>query len=111
MEETLDDMAKYYSDIETTKKEMISAITYPVLVTIFAFGVILFILLYVIPKFQGIYETMGVGLSGLTLFLLNTSIFLKDYGMIILLIIFIIVLINAYLYKRIKALEELCKYL
>lgn len=106
LEETLDDMAKYYSDIETTKKEMISAITYPVLVTIFAFGVILFILLYVIPKFQGIYETMGVGLSGLTLFLLNTSIFLKDYGMIILLIIFIIILINAYLYKRIKSFRR-----
>ena len=103
LEETLDDMANYYTDIETTKREMISAITYPLLVTIFAFGVILFILLYVIPKFQGIYATMGVGLSGLTLFLLNTSVFIKNYGMVVLLIIFIIILVNMYFYKKVKS--------
>jgi type IV pilus assembly protein PilC len=106
LEETLDDMAKYYSDIERTKKEMISAIIYPTMVTVFALGVVIFILLYVIPQFKNIYASMGVSLAGTTLFLLNTSNFLKDYGLLILLVIFIVILINVYFYKRVKSFRR-----
>ena len=46
LEETLDDMADYYTEIDKTRKQMISAIMYPAIISIFAFGVIIFILVY-----------------------------------------------------------------
>ena len=103
LEATLDDMIEYYTDIETTRKEMISAITYPVLVTVFAFGVISFILLYVIPQFNEIYKSMDVEISGMTLFLLNFSNFLKEYLIIIILVIILIIIFIVFLYKKIKS--------
>lgn len=35
MQETLDDMAKYYTEVNNTRKEMISALTYPAIITVF----------------------------------------------------------------------------
>ena len=79
LEETLEDMSNYYDEIEKTRKEMISALTYPTLVTVFAIGVVTFIILYVVPKFQDIYRSNGMTLTGLTAFLINLSAFLKQY--------------------------------
>ena len=105
LEETLDDMANYYNDIETTRKQMISALTYPSAVMIFSIGVVTFILLYVVPKFTGIYESAGVELNGLTLFVISASAFLKNYIMYIILVIVLIVLVIFYLYANIKAIK------
>ncbi len=105
LEETLDDMANYYNEIESTRKQMISALTYPTAVMIFSIGVITFILLYVVPQFQGIYESAGVKLTGLTLFVLAASQFLKKNIMIIILIVVIIVLIIYYLYTNVKSIK------
>ena len=105
LEETLDDMANYYNEIESTRKQMISALTYPTAVMIFSIGVITFILLYVVPQFQGIYESAGVKLTGLTLFVLAASQFLKKNIMIMILIVVIIVLIIYYLYTNVKSIK------
>ena len=106
LEATLDDMIDYYTDIETTRKEMISAMTYPILVTLFALVVIAFILLYVIPQFSEIYESMEVTISGMTLFLLNLSEFLQHYLLIIVLVFILIIIGIVFLYKKIKPFRK-----
>lgn len=106
LEETLDDMVAYYTDIETTRKEMSSAMTYPIIVTVFALAVIGFILLYVIPKFSEIYNSMDVEISGITLALLNLSNFLKEYIWMILLILLLVVFALVFSYKRIKKFRK-----
>lgn len=106
LEATLDDMVEYYTDIETTRKEMISAMTYPIIVTGFAFLVIAFILLYVIPQFSEIYKSMDIEISGMTLFLLNLSQFLKNYLFMILLFIAGFIFIITILYKKIKSFRQ-----
>ena len=106
LEATLDDMIEYYTDIETTRKEMISAMTYPILVTLFAFVVIAFVLLYVIPQFSEIYESMEVKITGMTLFLLNLSAFLQHYLLIIVLVFILIIIINIILYKKVKPFRK-----
>lgn len=105
LEETLDDMADYYNEIEATRKQMISALTYPSMVAIFSLAVVTFILLYVVPQFQGIYESAGVELNGLTTFILSASEFLKKNVMFIILGIVIVVLIIVYLYNNIKVIK------
>ena len=105
LEETLDDMSNYYNDIETTRKQMISALTYPAAVMIFSIGVITFILLYVVPQFNGIYESAGVKLNGLTAFVLAASEFAKKYIMYIIIFISVIIIIIYYLYSNVKAIK------
>ena len=106
LEETLDDMIGYYTDIETTRKDMVSAMTYPVIVTVFALGVVGFILLYVIPKFSDIYVSMDVELTGMTLFLLNTSNFLKENGIRIFLTFIGFIFALIFFYKKVKSFRR-----
>ena len=84
---------------------MISALTYPSAVMVFSIAVITFILLYVVPQFSGIYESAGVELNGLTVFVMSASDFLKGNIMYILLGIILIILIIYYLYKNVKAIK------
>lgn len=105
LEETLDDMSNYYNEIEATRKQMISALTYPSAVMIFSIAVITFILLYLVPQFEGIYESAGVELNGLTLFVLAASEFLQANIMYIIMVLFIIIMIIVYLYKNVKVIK------
>lgn len=105
LEATLDDMAEYYNEIETTKKQMISALTYPTAVMIFSIAVVTFILLYVVPQFSGIYESAGVELNGLTLFVMAASDFLKNNILYIIIGVLVVILIIYYLYTNVKSVK------
>ena len=110
LENTLDDMTSYYNEIETTRKQMISALTYPTVVMIFSLAVITFMLVYIVPQFSGIYESAGVQLNGFTLFILSASNFLKKNVIYILLGIILVILIIILIYKKIKAARYYMQY-
>ena len=101
--ETLDDMAAYYTEIDDTKKQMKSAMTYPVIVTIFSIAVIVFIMLYVVPQFINIYEQQNMEISGITKIVINVSSFIQNYWHVVLIVIVLIVIILTFLYKKVKA--------
>lgn len=103
LEETLDDMADYYTEIDKTRKQMISAITYPAIVSLFAIGVVVFILIYVIPQFTDIYKQSDVKITGLTKFIIGASNFLKHNYLYIILFIVAFIIIFSIAYKKIKA--------
>ena len=105
LEETLDDMAQYYTDIENTRKAMISAMTYPAIISIFSVGVVTFILLWIIPQFQNIYTQAGTTINSFTLFLINLSKYLKSNIFKIILIIVILFIIIVILYKNVKVIR------
>jgi type IV pilus assembly protein PilC len=103
LEGTLDEMADYYKSTETTRKEMISALTYPFLVFVFSICVIVFILVYLIPQFVSIYETAGVTLNPITSFIIAASNFLQANLFYILLVVAMIIIVIYVLYENIKA--------
>ena len=103
LEETLDDMAAYYTEIDKTRKQMISAIMYPAIVSVFALGVIIFILVYVVPQFTDIYKQSGVKVTGITSFIVSLSTFLKHNWYYIILFIIAFAIIFSIAYKKIKA--------
>lgn len=105
LEGTLDEMADYYKATETTRKEMISALTYPCMVIVFSIGVIIFILVYLIPKFESIYETANVPLNPITQAILVASEFLQANMYYILVVIAIFITVIFVLYKNIKAFK------
>ena len=105
LEATLDDMAEYYTDIENTRKAMINAMTYPVIVSLFSIAVVTFIMLYVIPQFTGIYESAGAQLNSFTLLIISVSNFLEKNIIKLLLIIVAVILVLVVLYKNVKAFK------
>ena len=104
--ETLDDMVEYYTESESTKKQMKSAMMYPLVVTIFAAVVVTFILMWVVPQFVSIYNDLGSDLPAITKVVINISDFLKNYLIYILIILIIVAFIYIYLFKNIRSFRK-----
>ena len=110
--EVLDDMAEYYSESEQTRKQMVTALMYPSLVFVFATGVIIFIMVYVVPQFVEIYASMDASkIPAFTMLVIGISNFLKAYAiyLIIGLIAFIVLLI--YLYKNVRIVRIVFQFI
>lgn len=100
--EALDDMAAYYKTADTNRKQIISALTYPSVVLVFAVGVLTFLLIYIVPKFQDIFNQLGSELPLITKMLIAASQFLQDNIIKIVIIIAAIVIIAIVMYKNIQ---------
>lgn len=109
--EVLDDMADYYTEIEKTRKQMITAMMYPSIVFVFAISVLTFIMLYVIPKFVDIYDSMdGVEIPTLTRVIMNTSYFVKNNIIWIGLGVVLFILLFRFMYNKNKAFRTLVQW-
>ena len=105
--ETLDDMEEYFTEIEATKKAMVTATMYPAIIFVVAIGVGTFIMLYVVPKFVDIYKSMdNAKIPGITLFILGLSNFLQKYIVYIAILMLIILLLMIYLYKNVTQFRK-----
>ena len=101
--ETLDDMASYYTEIDDTKKQMKSAMTYPIIVSIFSLVVVIFIMTYVVPQFVKIYEQQNAQITGITKVVIALSNFLQNDWYILVTVIFVTIIGVILLYKYVKA--------
>ncbi len=109
--ETLDDMEEYFSEMEETRKAMITAMMYPTIIFVIAIGVGTFIMLYVVPKFIEIYNSMdNAKIPGITLFVLGLSEFLQKYIIYIAISIVVILIIFIYLYKNVKTFKRIIQW-
>ncbi len=101
--ESLDDMATYFGDIEETRRQMISILTYPTIIFTFAVAVVMFIMVYVIPKFVDIYTTMeNTKIPHFTKTVIGMSNFFQNNLITILLVIIIILATFILLYRKVK---------
>ena len=71
--EILARLATYLENTARLRKKVKSAMMYPTVVTVVAFGITIFLLVKVIPVFGDIYRDFGAPLPGPTLFLINLS--------------------------------------
>lgn len=99
----LDDMAEYYTSMDRTRKQMKSAMTYPIVVLTLAFAVLIFMLTYLVPQFTSMFEANGATLPALTQAIINTSDFIKNYWWAIFLTIGVLVIIFIYLFKKVQS--------
>ncbi len=104
---TLEDMEEYYTEIDKTRKEMLSAIIYPTILLVFSLCVLTFIMVYVIPEFIKVYDQAGITVSGFTLGIINLSnAITRNLGTITLVLIAII-LVLLFLYKNVRSFRKL----
>lgn len=102
--EALDDMEQYYTEAEATRKQMITALTYPSIIFIIAIAVMTFIMVFVVPKFVEIYDTMDAAeIPKFTIVVMKISDFLQHNLVMLLVIIAIVIILMKWLYDNVKA--------
>ena len=97
----LDDMAEYYTSMDRTRKQMVSAMTYPVIVLLIAFAVLIFMLTYLVPQFSTMFAENDATLPALTLAILGISEFIKTNYIILIICAIVFIIAFMYLYKKV----------
>lgn len=97
----LDDMAEYYTSMNETRKQMKSAMTYPIIVLTLCFAVLIFMLIYLVPQFSSMFEQNDAKLPGITLAVLGVSNFVQEYWLWLIIGVVAVVCLFAYLFKHV----------
>ena len=97
----LDDMADYYKTIDENRKQIISAMTYPVVIFIIAIVVLVYIILFVVPEFTDMYAQIGSELPPITVMIVKMSDFLAANLLYVILVIIAIFTILSIMYKNV----------
>ena len=108
--ETLDDMAAYKT-ADSNRKQIISALTYPSVVLVIAIIVLTFLLIFVVPQFESIFEQLGSKLPGITVFLISLSAFIQKNIIKIVLALAAIIIIIISLYKNVRKFRYVIQYI
>lgn len=83
LEVILQRLADFKEKAQTLQKRITGAMVYPAVVISVAVGILSFIMLYIIPKFEKIFRDFGMRLPDLTQFLMNTSAWFGKYWYIL----------------------------
>jgi type IV pilus assembly protein PilC len=79
----LDKVATYKEKIETIKKKIKKALTYPMAVMVVALVVTTGLLIFVVPQFESLFKGFGADLPAMTQAVVNMSKFMQAYWYII----------------------------
>lgn len=77
-------LADYTERQQHMRRKVQQALIYPIIMTLVSIFIVIFLLLYVVPKMIAVFKTMKQGLPTITVWLINISHFLKSYGIVIL---------------------------
>lgn len=78
------DLADFYQRKNEQRKQILSSLTYPVIVLITALIVVFFMLKFVVPMFEDIFEQNKVELPLLTQIIVSFSHFIEEKGLLLL---------------------------
>ncbi len=78
LDEILDDVVDYFEKQARLKASIKSTVMMPIIYLVVAIGVAAFLMVGVLPQFEGMYEGMGGELPGVTVFFMNVSNFFQD---------------------------------
>ncbi len=98
----LDDMADFYTSQEETRKQMISAMTYPLVVLVISFVVLIFVMLKIVPAFVGMYEQQNADLPAITVAIMGLSNFISHNLIVVLILIALIIGVYFLLFHQVK---------
>ena len=97
LDDVLAQVADYLEKMNKLQKKVKSALTYPAFVLAFAFALIIFMGLKVIPQFVEMFQEMQAELPLITRITIGFSYILRNYGIILI----ILLIIGVFFFKRI----------
>ncbi|ULC57935.1 type II secretion system F family protein [Flaviramulus sp. BrNp1-15] len=93
-------LGSFYAKKNEQRRNLISALTYPVIILTTAVLVVVFMLHYVVPMFQDIFKQQGIELPAITKFIIKVSEFLSRYGLIIFMLCIILIGSQSFFNKK-----------
>ena len=106
--QVIEQLGSFFARKNEQRRNLISALTYPIIILSTAVLVVVFMLQYVVPMFQDIFKQQGVELPTITKFIIKVSEFMQNYGFILLLILITLIASKSLLNKkrRFKQLKD-----
>ncbi len=92
----LDRLADYTESRQDLSQKMMTALIYPIILTLVAIGVVVGLLTYVVPQVVEVFQNLKQELPLLTRGLIQLSSFLREWGLVILLVLVMVVVIFNY---------------
>lgn len=77
LDEILVRLADYLESVAALKREIKSAMTYPVVSLFLVLGIAIFLMVGIVPKFKEIFDGLGVPLPGITKKVMSASLWMK----------------------------------
>jgi type IV pilus assembly protein PilC len=96
----MEQLGGFFTRKNEQRRNLISALTYPIIILSTAILVVAFMLSYVVPMFQDIFEQQGVELPAITKLIINVSKFMQDYGLFLLIALIVLIASKSMLNKH-----------
>ncbi|MCV9387458.1 type II secretion system F family protein [Reichenbachiella ulvae] len=103
--EVFANLSEYFEEKVAQKREIMSAISYPLLIINAAVAAVLFMIFFIIPVFEGIFTRFGGDLPYLTRQVLSVSYFFRENWLILLLLVVGLAVLISFLLKRDRPYE------
>ncbi|MDP8219474.1 MAG: type II secretion system inner membrane protein GspF [Candidatus Theseobacter exili] len=87
----LNRLAEFFEKSQKLKNKIKAAMIYPILVLVFAMGILIFLITVIVPKFADMFYEMEIELPGMTEFLIKLSDFVKGRWYLFILAIVLII--------------------
>ena len=87
LDQVTEALGDYYIRRNEQRRNLISALTYPIIVLSVATLSVIFMLRFIVPMFQEIFKQNNVELPAITQFIVGVSNAIGDYGLLVLLIL------------------------
>jgi len=89
----LEEVLQRYLDFQrvslTFRKKLKASLIYPALLIVMVFGLFIFLITFVVPRFAQLYDQLGTKLPGLTVFLLDLGRYAQSYGIYALVVVLV----------------------
>ena len=86
LELVLNRLSEFQEKAQKIKNKVVAAMVYPIIVMTLAVGIMGFLLVFIVPKFEAIFHDMlgDKPLPAITTFVIGTSNLVKDHGLLVL---------------------------
>jgi type IV pilus assembly protein PilC len=94
LEMALNRLSEFQEKAAKIKNKVIAAMVYPMIVMTMAVGIMAFLLVFIVPKFEAIFHDMlgDKPLPAVTQFVIGTSNLMKDHGLVLLGVVIVAVM-------------------
>lgn len=100
LDRVMEQLGEFFAKKNEQRRNLVSALTYPVIILTTAVLVVVFMLQFVVPMFQDIFKQQNVELPAITEFIVDLSEIMKNYGWLFLVLIVALFVSRTFLNKK-----------
>src|SRR5699024_10636661 len=106
LDETLDRLAAYFEKQHSLKKKIQSTLAYPMILSVLLIAVVIFLMVYIVPQFTAIYDSLGGELPAITQLLLCMREVVQAYWWLFTIFVILATIAFIFLYRTYKAFHS-----